>query len=212
MFHETTRPQARRGSAITEVLISSILVGVLVVAALNSVGMVFRTRRFNADRLTGPGLARDVISEILAMPYEDPQNPGGAIGVDAGESASTRTTFDDVDDYHNWSTANAGAANGTARSGYTGWAHQATVTWAERVTGTVWASDTGLKRITVTVTSPSGTVTQLHAFRARQGALEQSRARLGTAVTWIGAELRAGASTRSQYLAAPLANHAQDAN
>jgi prepilin-type N-terminal cleavage/methylation domain-containing protein len=197
----------RRGFGLTEVVASTAIVGVMIVAALNSAWMVARTQRLNADRLTGPGLARDLLAEIMSMPYEDPQNPGGANGVDSGESSGTRSTFDDVDDYNGWSSSNGVSRAGTARTGYTGWSHAVTVTWAERATGTAYlVSDTNLKRITVTVTSPTATVTQLVGLRSRYGALEQTLPIAAAPVGWLGLELRTGSGTQSWYSAAPLVN------
>jgi hypothetical protein len=197
----------RRGFGITEVIASTAIVGVMIVAALNAAWMVTRTQRLNADRLTGPGLARDLLAEIMSMPYEDPQNPGGANGVDSGETSGTRSTYDDVDDYHGWSSSNGVTRAGTARTGYTGWSHSVTVTWAERVSGTTFTTyDTNLKRITVTVTSPTSTVTQLVGLRSRYGALEQTLPIIAAPVGWLGLELRTGTGTQSWYSAAPLAN------
>jgi MSHA pilin protein MshD len=204
---------ARRAAGIAEVLICTVIVGMLIVSALDAAGMVFRTQRLNSDKLTGPGLAQDLLAEIMSMPYTDPQNPGGAIGVDSGESAANRTTFDDVDDYHNLSSADAKNKDGTSRTGYTGWAQAATVAFADVATGVASGStDTGLKRITVTVTSPTSVATQLVGLRFKEGALEQGLPVATITVSWVGVELRAGTSTRSQFAAAPLANLSPDAN
>jgi hypothetical protein len=196
-----------------EIVVSTAIVGVMIVAALDAAGMVARTKRLNADRLTGPGLARDLLAEVMALPYLDPQTGSTTIGVDAGESSSARSTFDDIDDYHNWSATNAVARNGDARTGYSGWSHAVTVTWASRIDATAWSSyDTNLKRITVTVTSPAGVATELVGLRSRYGPLERSLPLAGTAVNWMGVELRAGDSTRSQFVAAPLINLSTDTN
>jgi hypothetical protein len=203
----------RCGDGMIEVLVATVIVGVMVVAALNSLAMVARPQRLNADRLTGPGLAQSLMAEIMSQPYTDPQQPGTSIGVDAGESSANRATFDDVDDYHGFYATDLKTKEGSNIPGYTGWTRSATVTWAERYTGTAWGSyDTNLKRITVTVTSPSGAITQLVTLRSKHGALEQSLPRAGTAVAWLGIELRTGASTRSQFAATPLANLTADAN
>jgi len=198
---------------MTEVVVSAAIVGLMMVAALNSVGMVYRTRKLNADRMIGPALAQSLMAEILARPYEDPETSSSTIGVDTGESAASRATFDDVDDYHNWSSTDAKAKDGTALSGYTGWGQQVTVTRGNVLTGGVWAgADYGLKRITVTVTSPAARQTQIIALRSKDGVLEQPLAVATQAVTWLGAELRTGSSTKSQFEGATVANHAADAN
>jgi len=198
---------------MVEVLACALIVGLMIVAALNSVGIAFRTRKLNAERLIGPGMAQELMAEILAMPYSDPDETTNSIGLDSGESSATRATFDDVDDYHNYSSAGARSKDGTLQTGLTGWSHQATVNWANRTTLAGGASsDTGLKRVTVTVTSPAGRQTQITALRSRFGALEQPLPIPRQAVTWIGAELTVGSSARPARAAAPLTNHAADAN
>ena len=198
---------------MAEIMVSTAIVGLMVVAALNAAGMSVKTQRLNVDKLTGPGLAQDLMTEILSMPYADPQSPAAAIGVDTGESSASRSTFDDVDDYHSLSSSDFKARDGTVRSGYTGWSQAVTVAYADVATGVASGStDTGLKRVTVTVTSSAGTATQLVGLRFKEGPLEQTLPILGTAVSWVGAELRVGSSTRSQFAAAPLVNLTTDAN
>ena len=95
--------QKHRGLSQIEIVASSLIVGVMLVAALNTLGAVFRSQRLNAARMTGPGLAHELMGEILSLPYEDPEDPGGSIGNDSSESGGDRADFDDVDDYLGWS-------------------------------------------------------------------------------------------------------------
>ena len=94
--------QKHRGLSLIEVVASSLIVGIMLVAALNTLGAVFRSQRSNAARMTGPGLAHELMGEILSLPYEDPEEPGERIGYDSGESTGDRADFDDVDDYADW--------------------------------------------------------------------------------------------------------------
>jgi MSHA pilin protein MshD len=195
---------------MVEVVVATAIVGMMLVAALEGAGMVARSKRLVADQLTGPDLANDLMAEILTLPYVDPNTGSATIGPDSGESS--RANFDDVDDYHNWTSANAVARDGSARSGYTGWSQAVAVAWVSWSDLSTSGSDTNLKRITVTVTSPTGEATQVVALRARYGALERDLPIATTAVRWSGVELRAGASTRSQFGATSLSNLATDAN
>lgn len=196
-----------------EVVFSTLIVGVMVVGALESVGMVYRIRRTTIDYSTGPSLARELIAEILSLPYEDPQNPGGAIGVDATETAGVRSTFDDVDDYHNLNEPNARDRAGTLIAGFTGWRRQASVVRATvAVPSTTSATESGLKNISVTVTSPTGRQTAIRSLKSRYGVLEQKLPIEAEAVTWVGAELQLGASTRAERAAATVVNHADQVN
>jgi MSHA pilin protein MshD len=196
---------------MAEIVISTVIVGVMLVASLQSVGMVYRVRRLNANRLTGPGLAQELLSEVLAMPYEDPQSPGGAIGVDSGEA--TRTNFDDVDDYNNWSSSDAKARDGSNLSGYSGWQQQVQVAYADLTTPSNNAgSDLGLKRVTVTVTSPQGVAVSAVALRSRKGSNEQPQGLDASAVTSLNPSLKVGAATRTERWGSSLSNAAADAN
>jgi MSHA pilin protein MshD len=207
------RTPARRGLTMAEVLVSAAIVGVMLSAALESVGMAIRTRRLSADMLTGPGLAQELLAEALAMPYEDPEDPAGGIGTDAGESAATRAQFDDVDDYHNWNSNGPQTSDGAAINGYPGWRRQVQVAFANLSNpGTNSAADLGLKRVTVTVTSPDGAVKTVVGLRAKNGLADQPQGLDSAAVAALTASLQLGAGDRGQRWGAYFANSAADAN
>lgn len=202
----------RSGTTLVEVLVGSALVGVMIVASLESVRNASYTRRLNASRMVGPALAEDLLGEVLATPYEDPEGGGGALGVESGELSATRADFDDVDDFHGWDSADAEVKAGDAIADYSGWRRQVNVRWADPTDlDATPVSDSGLKLVSVTVTSPEGVVTEFEALRWRGGALEQTPEADMTAVTWVGAELRVGASPVAIRRATPLTNHASDA-
>jgi len=203
----TTRP----GSTIAEIVIATGIVGVMLVATLESVGMVYRTRRINANRLTGPGLAQELLAEVACMPYEDPETPGGPIGLDPGDV--TRANFDDVDDYHTWAASDARAKGGAALAGYAGWQQHVAVAYADLANPSTNAgSDLGLKRITVTVTSPEGRAATVVALRTRKGSHEQPQGLDADAVTSLGAALQLGAGVRTERWGVHLSNPADDPN
>lgn len=198
---------------MVEVLFAAAIVGGMVVASLDAAGMVFRARRLNANGTTGPALAQELLEEILAMPYEDPQSPGGSIGLESGESNSTRMTFDDVDDYHNWNSANAVTKSGAAIAGFAGWRLQVSVVRVQLANPAQnSASDAGLKRVTVTATSPVGTKYTATGLRARHGAMEQKLGATTAPVVWLGAELQVGDATVIERRAVRPSNHAAETN
>jgi len=203
----------RLGLSLVEVVMATMIVGVMLVASLDTVGAVYRTQKINATRLTGPGLAQELMGEILSMPYEDPEEPGNTIGRDSGESGGNRLDFDDVDDYHGWSSTNAEAKDGVALAGYSDWQRQVAVKWADPVNENgMMPMKLDLKSITVTVTDPSGVQTTISALRYKNGVLEQSPAIDTTAITWIGAELRLGNNPQPARAGTHLSNHAVDSN
>lgn len=201
----------RSGISLIEVAISSLLVGVTLVASLETVGAVYRTQRLNANRLAGSSLAMELMTEILAMPYEDPETSSLTIGREAGESGANRSEFDDVDDYDNYNTLGTKSKDGTAVAGLTHWRRQVDVHWSDPLTGLNAILDTNLKKIVVTVTSPEGKTNTLTAYRSQWGMLEQTPVADMTAVTWIGATLQVGAGTHVAYIGTHLTNLASDA-
>ena len=60
--------------------------------------------------LAASRFARDLLEEIVAKPYEDPQEPGKTPGPEQGES--DRTLFDDCDDYDKFHENPGEARNG----------------------------------------------------------------------------------------------------
>jgi hypothetical protein len=65
--------------------------------------------------LAASRLARDLLEEIVARPYEDPEEPGKVPGPEQGENS--RTLFDDCDDYQNFK-ENPGEARNAAGTLY----------------------------------------------------------------------------------------------
>ena len=92
--------QRRRGLSIVEAAISIVLVGVMLVAALNAAGASKLALTKLGDRGRGMLLAQELMTEILAMEYEDSAFPEGNFGRGAAENATgDRSLYDDVVDF-----------------------------------------------------------------------------------------------------------------
>ena len=82
------------------------------------------------------------------------------------EALTGRTAFDDVDDYHGLSESPPKKRDGTSLTAYSGWTRSVNVGW---VTGADLnlssASDTSIKRITVTITRNKKKLAELVAVR-----------------------------------------------
>jgi type II secretory pathway pseudopilin PulG len=139
-------PEAR-GFTIAEAAVSTVIVAVMFVAALNTVGASLSTQRRTATISRGHLFASVLISEICGQSYQDSASP--VFGPETGESTATRADFDDVDDYSGWSGAPTDK-DGTALPNSTGWTQSVTVAWIDRLApATVVGSESGAKRITV---------------------------------------------------------------
>ena len=204
-------PAARRGSSLVEVAISCVLVGVMMVASMRTVGAVFRTRLVASQQQDGKSLAHELMAEILQTYHEEPSLPEGSIGLDSGETGDgSRALWDDVDDYNGWSASPPEFKDGTALPDATGWTRQVVV---DRVTcpapETASGSDTGLKRIQVTATSPTSQTFTIYALRSRWGVMELKPPLDTTYVTGLSGELQASATSDTVVGGTAVTNHAE---
>ncbi|MEM6330612.1 MAG: hypothetical protein AAF790_10225 [Planctomycetota bacterium] len=191
------------------------LIGLVLVAALNSAGMAVRTANQLSARGPAGAYAAELLEEVLAMPYHDPQStgPDDYFGIEPGEPSSpvNRLAFDDVDDYDGWSEPSALTwRDGAARLDTAGWGRSVEVVKISlgnaSTTLTDGATDTGARRVTVTVTSPTGETTSLSACRSLGGALQQAPAVDTNCVTAVMIDLTSSAGNVSQ--AVSILNHA----
>lgn len=92
----------RRGFTIAEGLIATVVLAVAVVGIAGLIAASSQQAAAMEQSAQGLTLARQLLEEIIARPFQDPQDPTNtAIGRDFGET--DRVDFDDVDDYHGWS-------------------------------------------------------------------------------------------------------------
>ncbi|QOI99170.1 MAG: hypothetical protein HRU70_01150 [Phycisphaeraceae bacterium] len=150
---QSVRPIARAFS-LAEAILATAVVGGLVVATLTAVGSAEASRRLASDRSLARVLADDLLAEIASKPYRDPQG-GAGLGLDAGESIGpTRTLLDDVDDYDGLTEKPPVFADGSEVPGAAQYTRHTGVVWADPDDpgGKAAAAESGLKRITVTVT------------------------------------------------------------
>jgi hypothetical protein len=209
-----TEPNAagkRAGITLAEVVISTFLVSVLMLAALGSVGTASLTYRSSATQTDGADAAGDLLAEILAMAYSDPQTPTAAMGLDSGESfGAHRLLLDDVDDYHGYSESTLKSRAGSTIPNYTGWSRNVIV---ERVSATNpntvlgnGDADSGLKRIKVVATGPSNKTFTVYALRANSGGLQQNSPTTNSVVTSASVQLQLPRAT-SVTAGAAVVNH-----
>jgi type II secretory pathway pseudopilin PulG len=146
-----TIPCRRRALSLIEVVASTMIVGLMAVAALNSLGAATRSAESIGNRAVALALADELMAEITQLPYEDPSQTA-LFGRESGEAATPRSGFDDVDDYHNWSQSPPQYRDGTVIPDRTRWRHRVQI---RRVTPSnpsqTLATDQGAKIIQVTI-------------------------------------------------------------
>jgi hypothetical protein len=134
-----------------EVVASTMIVGLMAVAALDSLGAATRSSEWIGNRAVAQGLADELLSEILQTGYAEPSG-SLAFGPDGAESTGPRSAFDDVDDYHGWSASPPQYRDGSNMPDRADWRQRVEV---QRVTPAdptqTSGSDLGAKRIRVTI-------------------------------------------------------------
>lgn len=156
----------RNGFTLLESAIAMLMTSVLMVVSLWSVGASRRREARTVDRLRGEQIACDLLNEILIQAYQEP-TATVLFGPETGENNGTRILFDDVDDYHGWSSVPPKDRSGTVLSGFTGWTQAVQVTWANPTTlGTTSSTNTGLKRVTVTISKSGQTIASVVGYRS----------------------------------------------
>jgi type II secretory pathway pseudopilin PulG len=159
------RVKDRKGMSIVEAAVASAIVGVLLVAALRTVGSSVATQAQTAQRMSAQFLAEGMLSEATQKSYQDPDS-APRFGYESGESPSLKTTFDDVDDYDAWQESPPQNQDGTPMTGFDGWERQVTVEWIQAADVTQTAgSESGAKRVTVAVKFGGKVVTTQVAVR-----------------------------------------------
>jgi hypothetical protein len=149
-----------------EAVFSILLVSGVFVAALHTLGASTVAQGKFGNRGRGHMLALDLMNEILQCGYADP-NETVVFGLESSENAAQRSTFDDVDDYRNYSESPLANRAGVTIAGFTGWTRTVSV---EKVAASnltlISTPETGVKRITVKVARHGVIVASLTAVKA----------------------------------------------
>ncbi len=129
------------------------LVGGLYLVAINTVGASRVTQGAFADRERGTLLGEALLTEVLALPFEDPAGTLGALGRESGEAAGARGAFDDVDDLLGYAEALPVDRAGVAIAGAGRFRRGVAVAYVDPAKPDLpVATQTALKRVAVTVT------------------------------------------------------------
>ena len=139
------------GIAYIEVLLSSIIMAVLIVSAMKLFANLGRSRQSVVGQEAANYLALQMIEEIKQQHYADPEMAGGS-GLGADEVGTTRELYDDVDDYHEWSSRPPQDRDGNFLNQYADLLRQVEVNYVAANDFTlVVGSDEGFKRVVITI-------------------------------------------------------------
>lgn len=159
---------AKRALSMIEVALSTVIIGVVLLSAMNMVGAAGTSMSSMANRATGTLLAEQLMAEILEQAYEDPSLGPGSFGVEAGEAvAGDRSLYDDVDDYYEWSASPPQNKDGSLITDRSNWRRSVAVDYVNPTDLTqTLESNSGVKRVTVMVSFNSVLVSKMVALRA----------------------------------------------
>ncbi len=162
-----------RALSMIEVVVSIAIVGVMMVAALNTVGASKLAQQKIGDRGKGALLAQQLMSEILRQHYVEPVDAPG-FGRESPESGGDRADYDDVDDYEGWTSSPPEDKDGTEIPDLNGWQRSVEVDWVSLDDlNTPIGDDESVKRIIVTVKRDGLPVASLTAVRTASGPIDR---------------------------------------
>ena len=213
--HRIGRSKTNQGLTLAEVVVSTILVGLLMVAALRSLTASVATDNQSIAVAQSMMLARQLLDETISLPYEDPdQTP--LWGMESGESSGRRVRgqADDIDDLDQWIESSVEDRDGNRLTAFSSWSRKIEIEKVHYQDGELQslpnsANDTGLRRVKVTVARPGNTSIHLEALRSRNGGTRQLQGSSQEIVSWVGITLQP--SRGSAVMAGvSLLNHASD--
>ena len=150
-----------RAFTYIEVLLSVVILGFVLIPLLSQFYTGIQGN-VTAELVTQSiDLADELMEEIKSRRFDENDYPDepvapGVLGVDSGEDPNDRSTFDDVDDYHNWQQSPPQEIDGTILSNFSEFSRSVNVEYVT-VSGADWipsATATYYKKITVIVSHP----------------------------------------------------------
>lgn len=145
------------------------MVGVLLVAALNSVAGARRAQQIGGQRQQGHLLAEALLAEIAALPYEDAADSPGPPGPSPGEVGASRALFNDMNDYTGWTASPPQRKDGTPIPSTTDWSESVTIAYLNAATyaPTGTNTDTGVACVKVSLSYQNAPQAELTLIRTR---------------------------------------------
>ena len=169
------RRHGRAAFTIVEAAVCVVIVGVMLVAALQTVGSAADGRRRAYQLRTSQALADQLLAEIMSMPYVDPNAVDPTdFGAESGETSVPRN-FNDTDDYDGLSESPPRDRTGAVIPGYEDWRWTATITIVDSGLSGVSRTqgDKGTRLVTVSVINPAGDTSTISAIRSRWSIADQ---------------------------------------
>jgi type II secretory pathway pseudopilin PulG len=160
------RRAVRPAFTLVETALSTIIVSVLLVAAVGTVSAARLAEGKTTEKNVALALAQSLLGEILQQAYTDPTGGLGSFGVGSDENTGNRSLFEDVDDYTGWTASPPQNKDGSTISWASDYQQVVEVAWVNAGDLiSVSGSETGVKRIRVTIRRQTRDLVTLTAYR-----------------------------------------------
>ncbi len=149
------------GFTLVEIMISTLIMGILLVSGLRLFGNLSRSSNALTDMDAANMLAVEMINEIKQQNYYDPQDGESSWGTQDDELGPDRTLYDDIDDYYNWNSEPPIDRNGDEYTQYPDFYRKVTVrlVQANNFKNEAIVNE-GFKEVIITVSRYSKTLTE----------------------------------------------------
>ena len=150
-----------RGFTYIEILMAIVILAFALIPLLSQFYIGFHGNITSELTTQAIDLANDLMEEIKSKRFDenifpdDPVEPA-LLGIDPGEILSNRRTFDDIDDYNNWSKSPPETIDGIVLNEFSDFTRSVNIEYVTMVSNTWQASSTMTyyKKIVVKVSHP----------------------------------------------------------
>ena len=163
LFYPNLAPaRSQAGFSYIEVLMAVMILALALIPLLSQFYIGFQGN-INAEIVTqATDLADELLEEIKVKRFDEnkfPDEPvsAGSLGVDFGEDNNNRSTFDDIDDYNNWSKNPPQELDCTVLTNFNDFTRSVSIQYVKIINNN-WepsSSTTYYKKIIVKVTHPN---------------------------------------------------------
>lgn len=195
-FHRCRSTSVRRGISLVEVVVSSLLVGLVLVTSMRATTMVHSSTVAADDTMVLSVAAESILEELRGLAYAEPLG-SSAIGIDDNEIQSDRATWDDVDDAAGYRAIGFVQRDGKAVVGGESWKCRIQCQWVDPTTLAVCEEDRGLKKVKIQMTASNAQLAEVFGYFSSG---------IDTSGNWLaGIQIQADLSSGSpiQFLAVP---------
>ena len=145
----------RRGFVLVEVSVTYIILSLALVALVPSFIMAIRAAKNNEQIAAATQLSAELMEEVRMRKW-DQATPlpaahiaaGSALGIDTGETASDKRTFNDIDDFNGWTESTPRDPVMNALTDFPGYSRSVTVKYVDASLAAS-AAVTDYKQVTV---------------------------------------------------------------